>query len=190
MSLAYSLRNIKNRLFTSNNNAIIHNKYILYFILFICLADLLILSVEQDFISISIFFLIVILTTYFSKNMLIILFIAVTFTNIIKYGTKIRSEGFKPADENDVKEKRDKDAEEIYVGKDEDEKKEEKKDNKKEEKKEDKKEEKKEEEKEKEDDDVKSDKYKENVISKFDNITMEDASDLFSKLSKIVNAMK
>lgn len=94
MSIKNNFAQIKKQLFSSNNNAIIHNKYILYIILFIALVDLHFLTVSGDFVSISIFILIAFLTTFFSKNMLVILFIAVTVTNILKYGSKIRQEGF------------------------------------------------------------------------------------------------
>jgi hypothetical protein len=94
MSIKNNFAQIKKQLFSSNNNAIIHNKYILYIILFIALVDLHCLTVAGDFVSISIFILIAFLTTFFSKNMLVILFIAVTVTNILKYGSNIRQEGF------------------------------------------------------------------------------------------------
>jgi len=94
MSIKNNFAQIKKQLFSSNNNAIIHNKYILYIILFIALVDLHFLTVSGDFVSISIFILIAFLTTFFSKNMLVILFIAVTVTNILKYGSNIRQEGF------------------------------------------------------------------------------------------------
>lgn len=107
------IKNLKNNhIFDTKNNAIIHNRFILYFIFFISLADLYYLTVAGDFLSVSIFILIGFLTSFFSKNMMIIFFIALTVTNILKYGTKIRhSEGFEQksiedADENDEKETR------------------------------------------------------------------------------------
>lgn len=99
--MAFSIK----QLFVKSNNPIIHNRYILYFIFFISLADLFYLSVERDFISIAIFILIGVLTSFFDKNMLVILFIALTLTNILKYGKAIRHEGFEDADEsNEVNE--------------------------------------------------------------------------------------
>ena len=100
------VKNLKNnRMLDAKNNVIIHNRFILYFIFFIALADLYYLTVAGDFFSVSIFILIGFLTSFFSKNMMIIFFIALTVTNILKYGTKIRhSEGFEDADESDEKE--------------------------------------------------------------------------------------
>jgi hypothetical protein len=74
------------------NNVILHNRYILYFIFFIALGDLLILLQTNDYYSASIFVLIGFLTSFFSKNMIVILFISIAFTNIIKYGAKSTTE--------------------------------------------------------------------------------------------------
>jgi hypothetical protein len=103
------MKNLKNNhIFDAKNNAIIHNRFILYFIFFIALADLYYLTVAGDFFSVSIFILIGFLTSFFSKNMMIIFFIALTVTNILKYGTKIRhSEGFEDADADEDANKKD-----------------------------------------------------------------------------------
>ena len=80
-------------LFSKKNNSLIHNKFILYFVLIISLADLFYLSVERDFISILSFILIGFLFSFFTKNMLIILFLALTLSNILKFGSSITREG-------------------------------------------------------------------------------------------------
>jgi hypothetical protein len=77
----------------SNKNAILHNKYVLYLIFIIALCNLLTLVYTYDYYSASIFVLIGFLTSFFSKNMIVILFIAIAFTNIIKYGAKAGIEG-------------------------------------------------------------------------------------------------
>lgn len=81
-------------IFSKKNNSLIHNRFILYFVLIISLADLFYLSVERDFISILSFILIGFLFSFFTKNMLIILFLALTLTNILKFGGGVTSEGF------------------------------------------------------------------------------------------------
>jgi hypothetical protein len=80
----------------SNKNAILHNKYVLYLIFIIALVDLLTLVYTYDYYSASIFVLIGFLTSFFSKNMIVILCIAIAFTNIIKYGAKAGVEGMTP----------------------------------------------------------------------------------------------
>lgn len=82
-----------------SNVSILSNRYILYFILFVSLADLLILSLEKDFISIFIFILIGYLTFFFSKNMIVILSIPLIMTNIIKYGSDVTKENFENNEE-------------------------------------------------------------------------------------------
>jgi hypothetical protein len=89
-------------LFSKKNNSLIHNKFILYFVLIISLADLFYLSVERDFISILSFILIGFLFSFFTKNMLIILFLALTLSNILKFGSSITREGFERPEELEI----------------------------------------------------------------------------------------
>lgn len=83
----------KKNFFSFKNNAILHNRVILYFIFLVSLGNLFYLSVERDFTSISIFLLVGFLTSFFSKNMLIVLFVALLTSAIIKHGAKLRHEG-------------------------------------------------------------------------------------------------
>lgn len=96
MKYALKLKSI----FSEKNNVLIHNRYILYFILLLSLANLFYLSIERDFISICSFILIGFLFSFFTKNMLIILFLALTLTNILKFGGSVVSEGFDEKNEN------------------------------------------------------------------------------------------
>jgi uncharacterized membrane protein len=77
----------------SKKNAILHNRYVLYLIFIIALGNLLSLGYTRDYYSVSIFVLIGFITSFFSKNMIVILFIAVALSNIIKYGAKAGVEG-------------------------------------------------------------------------------------------------
>ena len=73
---------------------ILHNRFVLYFVLFLALSDLLFLAMGSEFVSISIFILSGFVTSFFSKNMMVIMCVAMVITNILKYGTDIRmSEG-------------------------------------------------------------------------------------------------
>jgi hypothetical protein len=76
---------------------ILHNRAVLYFILFLAIANLLILAVGEEYRYISVFFLTGFVTSFFSKNMMVVLCIAMAITNILKFGTDI--EGFKDKDE-------------------------------------------------------------------------------------------
>lgn len=77
---------------------ILHNRFVLYFVLFLALADLLFLAMGREFMSVAVFILSGFVTSFFSKNMMVIMCIALVITNILKYGTDIRmQEGLKEA---------------------------------------------------------------------------------------------
>lgn len=83
---------------TTIGNGILYNKYLLYFFLLISFTDLLYYAIAKKYIFIIIFFIIGYLTHFFSKNMIVIMCIALVFTNILSFGTSKRSivnEGFK-----------------------------------------------------------------------------------------------
>jgi uncharacterized membrane protein len=80
---------------SSRNNIILHNVYILYLIFIVALINFLTFVYSNDYYSASIFVLVGLLTSFFSKNMIVILFIAIAITNILKYGSSAASvEGF------------------------------------------------------------------------------------------------
>jgi len=88
------------------DHVILHNRYILYIMFFIALGNLLSFAYVNDYISVSIFVLIAFLTTFFSKNMIVILFVAIAFSNVIKIGIRqINIEGFEDKDEDNVDDK-------------------------------------------------------------------------------------
>jgi hypothetical protein len=73
---------------------ILYNRWILYFIGLIALLDLIYLLAANDFYSVVIFVLTGFLTSFFSKNMVVILSLAMSVAFVFKYGTKIEHEGF------------------------------------------------------------------------------------------------
>jgi hypothetical protein len=64
----------------------LNNKWILYFILFVSIVDLFNFFKIGDITAIAIFIIVGFLTTYFSKNMLVILVISIAVTHIARYG--------------------------------------------------------------------------------------------------------
>ena len=78
----------------NRNNIILHNVYILYLIFVIALVDFLTLVYINDYYSATIFVLVGLLTSFFNKNMIVILFIAIAITHIMKYGKRAATEGF------------------------------------------------------------------------------------------------
>ena len=80
--------------------SILYNRNVLYFIFALALGYLFYMSTTYDYYSLSIFVIIGFLTSFFSKNMIVILSLAMAVSFIFKYGTKIRPEGFE--DGNDA----------------------------------------------------------------------------------------
>lgn len=94
---------LKQNLFSLKNNAILHNRVLLYFVFLLSLGNLFYLLVERDITTIVIFLIVGFLTSFFSKNMLIILFVSIVTANILKYGANIRHEGLENmVEEEDV----------------------------------------------------------------------------------------
>lgn len=80
---------------------ILYNRYLLYFIFVIVLGNVVQLMTQGDYLSMVIMVVVGLLTSFFSKNMIVILCIALVVTNLLKYGTKLRVEGFKKKGKED-----------------------------------------------------------------------------------------
>ena len=90
---------------SSSSKQILHNPFVLYFVLAIALGDLLYLSVAGNFMFVAIFILIGFLASFFSKNMVVILVIAMAATSIIQFGVKGSiNEGMEGEDDDEEKE--------------------------------------------------------------------------------------
>jgi hypothetical protein len=83
---------------------VLTNKWILYAVLFIGIVDLFNFYSKGDTIAIAIFFVAGFLTTYFSKNMLVILIIAIAITHIARFGSNATTEGMETEDDDEEKE--------------------------------------------------------------------------------------
>jgi hypothetical protein len=68
---------------------LLQNKYVLYLVLFIAVTNVLGYLAIEDFNSLTIFIALGILTSYFSKNMIVILSVALIGTNIVFANNKI-----------------------------------------------------------------------------------------------------
>jgi hypothetical protein len=77
---------------------VLHNRVVLYFFLFIAVVEIVYFIGSKDVVSLVTFLIIGFLTTFFNKNMIIVLFLSLVVTNILKYGTgspfKLVNEGF------------------------------------------------------------------------------------------------
>jgi hypothetical protein len=72
---------------SGSSAGMLNNKWILYTILFISIIDLFNFYSKSDTTAIAIFLVVGFLTTYFSKNMLVVLVVAIAVTHIARFGT-------------------------------------------------------------------------------------------------------
>jgi len=71
-------------------NKLLTNKYILYIVLFLAITNVLGYLMVKDFESIALFIALGVISSYFSKNMIIVLSIAMLGTNFVFANNKIR----------------------------------------------------------------------------------------------------
>ena len=102
--------------------SILYNRYLLYFIFAVTIGNIVQLMTQQDHMSVVIMVIVGLLTSFFSKNMVVIMCIALVVTNLLKYGTRLRSEGFKTMDGEEEEEKEEDDDEEEDEEEDDDDK--------------------------------------------------------------------
>jgi len=86
-----------------SSNSILHNRVLLYAILILALLDLFYLANMKDFKSVIVFVLVGVLTAFFCKNMIVILFVAICITHILKYPTSLEGAENMNEDEEDKK---------------------------------------------------------------------------------------
>jgi hypothetical protein len=77
----------------AGSKSLLYNKFVLYAAFIVCFINLLIWLFSGEFVHVAIFLLVGYLTTYFSKNMIVILVIALVVSNVVKSGTNIVLEG-------------------------------------------------------------------------------------------------
>jgi hypothetical protein len=80
---------------------VLHNRIILYLFTAIALFELIYYLNIKDMYAFSSLILIGLLTSFFNKNMTIILFIAIVFTHILVYGRGSYSEGMENESDGD-----------------------------------------------------------------------------------------
>ena len=97
-----SIKKTSIKLFLKGGNSILQNVYILYFIFIVSLFNLFYFVSSANYIFATIFILVGFITSFFSKNMIVILCIALTTTHILKYGNTDLSEGFDNNDETSL----------------------------------------------------------------------------------------
>ncbi len=87
-----------------DSHKLLNNKFILYFVLLLALADVIFLATGREYASVAIFILTGFVSSFFSKNMIVILCIAMTVANVLRFGTGGRQfdEGFEEGEQNNT----------------------------------------------------------------------------------------
>jgi hypothetical protein len=75
-------------------NSLLYNRTLLYCIFFIALVNLYALTVSGNYTFVAVFILVGFITSFFSKNMIVILVIAIAISNLLKLGLSGKQEGF------------------------------------------------------------------------------------------------
>ena len=105
---SFSSKSLSFKSFNGYKTNILYNKYILYIFLTISVLDLFYLTSIEDYTSVSIFIICAFLISFFNKNMIVILFITLVVTHILKSGANISYEGMKTKkDEEDEEDEED-----------------------------------------------------------------------------------
>jgi len=79
--------------FKYNFNPILQNQFVLYFLFLLALVQIVYFLNIFDLRSVIFFLIVGFLASFFSKNMIVILFITLALTNIMKYGVRPSLEG-------------------------------------------------------------------------------------------------
>lgn len=92
-----------------NFNPVLQNQVVLYLFLFMTLTQVVLFVSNNDTAGIVLMCIIGFLTTFFSKNMIVILCVALTMTNLVKRGMKqVGYEGFEEKEEKKEEDKEEK----------------------------------------------------------------------------------
>jgi hypothetical protein len=108
-NIQYTLEKMFNqamRLIPSASGKILTNKWILYLIFVIGIYDIIHFYQRGDITSVAIFFIVGLLTSFFSKNMIVIIVVAIAVSHLVAYGNKM-TEGL----ENEEEDKEEEDVE-------------------------------------------------------------------------------
>lgn len=68
------------------SNDVLHNRFILYFIFILAVGNLFHFVFSNDLMSVGVFIVSGLLTSFFSKNMVVIMVISMVVTNVIRVG--------------------------------------------------------------------------------------------------------
>jgi hypothetical protein len=79
----------KNIKLSGNYGSLLQNRIVLYFFCFMAIIDVMYFATINDIRSLITLLIVGFLTTFFNKNMIIVLVIALTVTHVLKYGANV-----------------------------------------------------------------------------------------------------
>ena len=88
------------RLVPSASVKILYNKWVLYFVFVVGIYDVIHFYQRGNITAVAIFFIVGLLTSFFSKNMIVVIVSAIAVSHIVAYGNKM-TEGLKNEDEEE-----------------------------------------------------------------------------------------
>ena len=104
--MQFKFENLFNRLvkmIPSASGKILYNKWVLYFIFVVGIYDIIHFYQRGNTMAVAIFFIVGFLTSFFSKNMIVVIVSAIAVSHIVAYGNKM-SEGFEGEEEEEEEE--------------------------------------------------------------------------------------
>jgi hypothetical protein len=87
----------------SSSSSFLHNSIVLYLFLVLSLAYIIYYAYVQNFVLVLVFFLVGFLVSFFSKNMIVVLFSALTLSFFINYVLEIRGISFETVEGMETK---------------------------------------------------------------------------------------
>lgn len=100
--LSQGLKRAQSRLLNMNSKKILNNVPLLYVVLIATISDLLYMVSVGSHFNVIVFILVAYVTSLFSKNMMVILLVALALTNMYDLGKKIvLKEGFEEKEDED-----------------------------------------------------------------------------------------
>lgn len=93
------------RMIPSSSGKILYNKWVLYFIFVVGIYDIIHFYQRGNTMAVAIFFIVGFLTSFFSKNMIVVIVSAIAVSHIVAYGNKMTEEGFEEGIDEEKEEK-------------------------------------------------------------------------------------
>jgi len=106
--MAFTLTKAQSKMLKHNYHNVLNSRVLLYFVFFLSITDIVLFTASKEYGSVVVFVLIGILTSFFSKNMMVIFTMALVGTNILRFGNEIRIEGMAESMDEDEEDPADK----------------------------------------------------------------------------------